>query len=68
MIQTWKNIIFDFGNVLLGWNEDYIVSKFADNDEEKEILKKVIFKSEEWFKLDEGLINYKEAMIIFKEK
>ncbi len=63
-----KNIIFDLGNVLLGWNEDYIVSKFADNDEEKEILKKVIFKSEEWFKLDEGLINYKEAMIIFKEK
>ena len=35
-----KNIIFDFGNVLLGWNEDYIVSKFADNDEEKDWYRK----------------------------
>lgn len=26
-----KNIIFDFGNVLLGWNEDEIVRNYAKN-------------------------------------
>lgn len=63
-----KNIIFDFGNVLLGWNEDEIVKNYSENKEEQEILKKVIFKSDEWFKLDDGTINYQEAISIFKEK
>lgn len=63
-----KNIIFDFGNVLLEWNEDKVVSNYSKNKEEKEILKKVIFKSDDWFKLDDGTLGYKEAIEIFKEK
>ena len=63
-----KNIIFDFGNVLLQWNEDKVVSNYSKNKEEKEILKKVIFKSDDWFKLDDGTLGYKEAIEIFKEK
>lgn len=42
-----KNIIFDFGNVLLEWNEDKIVNNYSNNKEEQEILKKVIFKSDD---------------------
>ena len=62
-----KNIIFDFGNVLLEWNEDKIASNYANNKEEKEILKKVIFKSNNWFKLDDGTLDYKQAIKLFKE-
>lgn len=63
-----KNIIFDFGNVLLRWNEDELAECFAANKEEQEILKKVIFKSDEWHKLDDGSLNYEDAIAIFKEK
>lgn len=62
-----KNIIFDFGNVLLEWNEDKIASNYANNKEEKEILKKVILKSNNWFKLDDGTLDYKQAIKLFKE-
>ncbi len=63
-----KNIIFDLGNVIFEWNEDKIVTSFSNNKEEQEILKKIIFKSDEWFKLDDGSMSYQEAMTTFKEK
>ncbi len=63
-----KNIIFDFGNVLFEWNQDEIVKNFTKNEQEQEILKKVIFKSEEWFKLDDGSMEYQEIIPLFKEK
>jgi len=63
-----KNVIFDFGNVLLEWNEDKIVNNFSNNKEEQEILKEVIFKSDEWSKLDNGSMNYQDAILLFKEK
>lgn len=62
-----KNIIFDFGNVLLEWNEDKIASNYSNNKEEQEILKKVIFKSNEWIKLDDGTMEYKQVIELFKE-
>lgn len=63
-----KNIIFDFGNVLFEWNQDEIVTNYSNNKEEQEILKNVIFKSEEWFKLDDGSMEYQEIIPLFKEK
>ena len=63
-----KNIKFDLGNVLLEWNEDKIVTNYSSKKEEQEILKKVIFKSDEWFMLDDGSMNYQEAISVFKEK
>lgn len=62
-----RNIIFDFGNVLLEWNEEKIVTNFSDKKEEQEILKNVIFKSKEWIKLDEGTLDYDTAITIFEQ-
>lgn len=63
-----KNIIFDLGNVVFKWNQDEIVANFSDNLEEQEELKNKIFKSEEWLKLDEGIIDYNTAIEIFRKK
>lgn len=63
-----KNVVFDFGNVLAEWNEDKFVTNYTENNEEQEILKKVIFKSDEWFKLDDGSMTYQEVIPVFKEK
>ena len=62
-----RNIIFDFGNVLLEWNEAKISTSYSDNKEEQEILKNVIFKSAEWRKLDNGSLKYEEAISIIKQ-
>lgn len=62
-----KNIIFDFGNVLLKWNQTELSQKYSDIKEEQEQIEKVIFRSKEWIDLDNGLLNYKEAKAIFKK-
>ncbi len=62
-----NNIIFDFGNVLLGWNEDQIIANYTSIVQEQQVLKKVIFKSDEWFKLDNGSLTYESAKAIFKD-
>ena len=63
-----KNFIFDFGNVLLGWNEQKIVENFTNDKDEQTKLLEIIFKSKEWFMLDEGIIDYSTAIEIFKNK
>lgn len=63
-----KNIIFDFGNVLIDYNPDKILDRYDINDEERAILKKIIFGSKEWLQIDAGKINEDEAIEIFKRK
>ena len=55
MIDT---IIFDFGNVIVDYNADYIVSCFADKDEDIELLCDAV--NHNWSALDEGIIEYDE--------
>lgn len=54
-----KDIIFDIGGVLLNWNPDIFLSKYFPNDWER--LKKIVFLSEEWKKLDLGSANVNEV-------
>ena len=60
-----KNIIFDFGNVIMNWNPDEILNHYQLTPSEHDLLKKVIVKSKEWFEIDAGKINEKEATQIF---
>lgn len=50
-----KNIIFDFGNVIAGFDPDYICGFYCDKDN-IDIFKEVIF--ENWADLDAGNIEY----------
>lgn len=63
-----KNIIFDFGNVLIDYNPDKILYRYDINDKERAILKKNIFGSKEWLQIDAGKINEDEATELFKKK
>lgn len=56
--MRYKNIIFDYGNVLATFEENHILSHFCDNPEDFPLLHKAIF--ENWIALDEGLIDYNE--------
>lgn len=63
-----KNIIFDFGNVLIDYDSDKILDHYDVNDDERAIFKKNIFGSKEWLEVDAGEITEEEATEIFKRK
>ena len=48
--MRYKNIIFDFGNVIGKFKGDYILGKFASTPEDYNILADAIFKN--WVALD----------------
>lgn len=54
--MKYKNIIFDFGNVIGKFKGDYILGKFASTPEDFDILADAIFKN--WVALDAGTIDY----------
>ena len=56
-----KNIIFDFGNVIMNYNPDEILYHYQLTSEEHDLLRKTIFESKEWSEIDAGKIDEKEA-------
>lgn len=63
-----KNIVFDFGNVIIKWDIVSILEKYTLNDADSKTLKEVIFESEEWLQLDKGIITAKQAEKIFQDR
>ncbi len=63
-----KNIIFDFGNVIIKWDVHGILKSYNISDDELKILEKAIFQSEEWNKLDEGLLDIEDAEKVFESR
>lgn len=57
-----KNVIFDFGNVLVKYDPVYIVSGFSDNQEDIQAVASVLFDRLYWDRLDEGTIEDSEVV------
>ena len=54
--MKYKNIIFDFGNVVGRFDGRYLLSRFCSSEADCELLGSVIFRK--WKELDEGTIDY----------
>ena len=52
-----KNVIFDCGNVLINYDEHYICSFFADNEEDIGILAKIAMSRKYWDAFDAGTLD-----------
>lgn len=63
-----KNIVFDFGNVIMNWNPDQILDQYNLSENEHKILKKEIFSSKEWIEVDAGIIDEDKATEIFVKR
>ena len=63
-----KNILFDFGNVVMNYDPDKILDHYDLSSADHELLKKVIFQSEEWLEIDRGNLSEDEATKIFIKK
>ena len=57
----YKNIVFDFGGVMVDFDpKEYLVDRFCNADVEEQVYQ-LTFGSEEWKLLDAGLITRFEA-------
>lgn len=63
-----KNIIFDLGNVIINYDQQAIIERFAKTDDEKEYLMENNFKAPEWKRIDLGEIDNNEAIRIISER
>lgn len=63
-----KNIVFDFGNVVMNYDPDKILDHYNLNSADHELLKRTIFQSKEWLEIDRGNLSEDEATEIFVKK
>ncbi|WP_251391632.1 HAD family hydrolase [Mediterraneibacter agrestimuris] len=59
-IMKYKNIVFDYGNVLGTFNPVYILKQFCDSEEDFPMMYDALF--ENWQALDEGNADYKTCI------
>lgn len=59
-MMKYKNIIFDFGNVLVKFDEKLVLDNYCTTDEEFCLMRQAVFH--DWERLDEGSIGYAEYM------
>ncbi|MBP3579622.1 MAG: HAD family phosphatase [Clostridia bacterium] len=57
-----KNVIFDFGKVLVQFEPEYMTSRFIDDKDDIELVSKVLFDRLYWDRLDEGTISDKQVI------
>ena len=57
-----KNLVFDFGNVLIEWNPAKILATFVEDEEDRKCVKAAIFDSEFWAQTDTGQLTLEVAI------
>ena len=63
-----RNIIFDMGGVLLDYNPPRFLDHLSVSGADKELLLREVFNSVEWFRLDHGTIEEKDAAAAMKAR
>ena len=57
-----KNLVFDMGNVLIQFQPDLYLSTWVPEPEDRALLKKQVFQSVEWIRIDHGTLTETEAV------
>lgn len=63
-----KTVIFDFGQVLVHFEPEYMVGRYVTDSEDKALLQEVLFDRLYWDRLDEGTISNEETLVLAKER
>lgn len=63
-----KNVIFDFGQVLVYFQTKYMVDTYTDDLEDRKLLSEVVFDRLYWDRLDAGTISNEETVREFKKR
>ena len=57
-----KNIIFDFGKVLVDFDPEYMTSRYISDEQDIKLVSEVLFDRLYWDKLDAGTISDEEVV------
>lgn len=57
-----KNIVFDMGKVLVGYDSMRVCRRFLEEEEDQKAVNTAVFISPEWIYLDMGLMTEREAL------
>lgn len=63
-----KNVIFDVGEVLIGYRWKEMLLERGMTEERAEIIGKIMFGDNLWRKFDEGIMPFEEVINEYKEK
>jgi len=63
-----KNLIFDFGQVMVRFERKYMVERFVSDPEDSKLLQKVVFDRLYWDRLDAGTIEDEEVLCLACER
>ncbi len=63
-----RNIIFDMGGVMIDWTPDHLLDKLGITGEDRETLKREVFKEIEWVALDAGTMSNDEAFRLVSKR
>ncbi len=63
-----KAVIFDFGQVLVHFEPEYMVGRYVTDGEDKKLLEQVLFDRLYWDRLDEGTISNEETLSLVKKR
>ncbi len=63
-----QNIVFDMGNVLLGFDAAYIASQFAADETVRDLLLSSIFRAPEWALMDAGALTEEDMLRLIPER
>ena len=63
-----KNVVFDFGQVMVHFEPKYMVEKYVSDPRDSELLQQVVFDRLYWDRLDAGTIRDEEVIAACKER
>lgn len=63
-----KNVVFDFGQVMVRFEPSYMVGRYVDNKDDAALLEEVVFDRLYWDKLDSGDISDDEVVSACRER
>ncbi len=63
-----KDIIFDFGQVLVSFEPLYMTAFYVDNEKDRNTVAEAVFDRKYWDRLDDGTITYGEIISDFKTR
>ena len=63
-----KNVVFDFGQVMVRFEPSYMVGRYVDDKDDAALLEEVVFDRLYWDKLDSGDISDDEVISACRER
>src|SRR5262249_5702393 len=57
-----RNVIFDFGGVLVTWRPQEIINRFYEDAELRERVRREVFQHQDWIEMDRGTLDEEQAV------